>query len=185
LWHDQEHSKQYHWYFQVCDEQQTSVVLTPHLAIHVLELPKFRATADELDSPMDRWLYFFQHAKDLDLQNLPEKLRGTEVHQALEELDMLSKDQFERESYEARLRIQRDETSRAKYIESLKFDREAVYRDGIAEGLKEGLAKMIQRYQRGLKREVTVREELLALSLEQLQTLADQLEHEVFGEQAP
>jgi flagellar biosynthesis/type III secretory pathway protein FliH len=100
----------------------------------------------------------------------------------LEELQMLSKNQLEREEYEARLRVQRDESILARAAE---IYHETGFKKGLAEGRKEVWVDMIQRFQRGLKREVTARDELLALSLAQLQTLAEQLERHIFHQAEP
>jgi flagellar biosynthesis/type III secretory pathway protein FliH len=135
-------------------------------------------------------LYFLQHAEELDTEHLPEQLQVTEIRQALEELQMLSKDQLEREEYEARLRVQRDESILARAAE---ISHETGFKKGLQEGLVEGRneglvegrkevwVEMIQRFQRGLKRAVSAREELLTLSLAQLQALAEHLEREIFG----
>jgi predicted transposase/invertase (TIGR01784 family) len=200
-----ERPQQYHWRFQLRDEQQPGVVLTPHLQIDVLELPKFQQGAEELGEPLEQWLYFLQHAEDLDTAQVPPRLQVTEIQQALEELHMLSQNDLEREQYEARLRVQRDESIKLK---AARLFEEAGYKRGREQGLTEGhelgltegrelgltegrelgltegkaigfleaQAEMIQRMQRMLKRPVTPLEELRSLSAEGLQALAEELE---------
>ena len=41
-------------------------VLSDHLDIHFLELPKFRLTAEQVKTPLEAWLYFLNHAETLD-----------------------------------------------------------------------------------------------------------------------
>ncbi len=180
LWED--HPNQYHWRFQLRDEHQRGILLTPDLEIHVLELPKFQRTAEELGEPLDQWLYFRRHAEELDLEHLPQRLETPEVRVALEELTILSKDQLEKERYEARLRLQMDESIRQK---AARLWEEAGYKKGLDQGHKEGrkeaLIEMIQGFQREFNREATPAEQLQLLSQEQLWSLLDQLGREVFA----
>jgi hypothetical protein len=81
---------------------------------------------------------------------------------------VLTQDDLERERYEARIKLQRDASSR---ILAARLD-----------GLEQGeLIGRIQTWQRFLKYSVTPREELLTMPLEQLQHLADQLEKDFKG----
>lgn len=47
----------YHLPFQLRTPNH-AVVLTDDLAIHLMELPKFKKTVAELTEPLDIWLYF-------------------------------------------------------------------------------------------------------------------------------
>jgi predicted transposase/invertase (TIGR01784 family) len=151
----------YHSIFQLLD-QRYALPFADDLAIHVFELPKFSRPVEELTDPLDIWLYFLRHAEGLDPDALPAPLHIPVIQQAMQELKMLTQDDLERERYEARIKLQRDASSR------------------IASAHAEGeLVGRIQFGQSLLKRPVTVREELLAMSLEQLQHLADQLQNEL------
>lgn len=185
---------QHHWRFQLRDHNRSDILLTAQLEIHVLELPKFRVQVEELHEPLEKWLYFLRHAAKLDLRQLPAQLQANEIQQALEELRMLSQDQLERERYEARLRVQMDESIRKK---AATIWAEEALKKGIDEGLAKGLAagraqgraetqleylvSSIQLFQRGLKRTETARDTLLAMPLEELQRLLNQLQQDTFG----
>src|SRR5437763_1462364 len=97
----------YHLSFQL-QERVHQVVFTYDLALHMLELPKFTRSAEELATPLDAWLYFLRHAEGLDNAALPPGLRIPEIERAMEVLTMITQSDLERERYEARLKLERD-----------------------------------------------------------------------------
>ncbi len=96
-------------------EQNHRVIFCEDLEIHLIELPKFNKTAEQLTSALDRWCYFLRHGAELDLDHLPASLDVPEIRQALEVLAMFTKDENEREIYELRLMYQRDHDSLVQY----------------------------------------------------------------------
>ncbi|MFO7901099.1 MAG: PD-(D/E)XK nuclease family transposase [Pirellulaceae bacterium] len=85
--------------------------MTPHLEIHLLELPKFRRKLASLQEPLDFWLYFFQNAKGLDADALPGPLARPEISEAMEVLKVFTQSDVERDRYENRLKALRDQRS--------------------------------------------------------------------------
>jgi predicted transposase/invertase (TIGR01784 family) len=156
----------YHLPFQLWNPEH-QVVLTSDLAIHLIELPKFTKTAEQLVDSLDIWLYFLRHAETLDTDALPPTLNIPIIHQAMEELRMLTQNDLERERYEARVKQQRDERSRIKAAR--------------LEGHAEGLIGTIHFCQSFLQQSLTPREELFALPIEDLTRLAEQLQKDVLS----
>jgi hypothetical protein len=68
----------YHWTFRLWDETRRQL-LSSHLAIHVLELPKFTRAAGEVRDALEQWVYFLRHADALDTERLPETLTLPEI----------------------------------------------------------------------------------------------------------
>ena len=101
----------YHLHFQLRSAQHPEVVFSPQMSIHLLELPKFQKRPDELTDPLDIWCYFLTHGAELDPAQMPDVLQTPMVHRAMEVLDMLSKNDVERERYQARLKWERDQTA--------------------------------------------------------------------------
>ena len=85
-----------------------------------------------MQDPLDVWLYFFRYAEELDSEQLPSALDMAEIHQAMEELKVLSQNDLERERYLARVKLQRDELSR------LYSAREEGREEGWGKGREEG-----------------------------------------------
>ncbi len=138
--------------------------------MHLIELPKFKKTAEELASPLDVWCYFLVHGAELDTDNLPQALRSRAVPRAMEVLQMLTQSDLERERYEARLKAERDRFSFLK----------AAKEQGMAEGRVQGeLVGRIHLCQRFLRLPIISAGELLALPLAELQARAEVLEQQV------
>jgi len=138
------------------------LMFSPELLLVSLELPKFTRRAEELADPADVWLYFLRHAEILDSERLPAALDTPEIHRALEELNVLTQNELERERYLTRVKLQRDELSR------------------LHSAREEGqLVGAIQAYQDLLHRPLTTAEELLRMPLEQLHRLAQDLRREL------
>jgi predicted transposase/invertase (TIGR01784 family) len=145
-------------------ERDHPVRFTDDLAVHVLELPKFRKTAAELVTPLDVWLYFLKHGEDLDTAALPPALAAVpEIHRAMGELQMIAQNDVEREQYEARLKAQRDLST--------------ALAEAHDEGRKKVLVQQIRFLQSVLRRAQAPMPELLARS-------PDELEHQLHQLQA-
>lgn len=98
--------------FELCNRQH-NVMFSSDMLVVVLELPKFKVKPEKIRSPLDAWLYFLCNAEGLDSENLPSSLRDKpEIRKALEELEVLSQNDLERERYKARFRVLTDEKSR-------------------------------------------------------------------------
>ena len=144
------------WCCSICED----------LEIHLIELPKFTKTVEQLESALDRWCYFLRHGAELDLEHLPASLDVPMIRRALEVLTVFTQDEREREAYEQRLKFQRDMSS------SLRDQRE----QGIAVGRKEGtLLGQIQLCQELLKQPPMSESELTSRSQEDLSALLTQL----------
>ena len=68
-------------------EESGHFPLTDDLEFHILELPKFTKSADELVTGLDVWLYFLRHAATMDTEALPAAVQERPlVRRAVEEL---------------------------------------------------------------------------------------------------
>jgi predicted transposase/invertase (TIGR01784 family) len=157
------------------------------IVFHTLELPKFKKQAANLDGGLDNWLYFLRFAGRMDCDHLPETLASPLIKRAFEELKMLTEAEIERERYEARLKAQLDYNSLMKAPQR--------YREqGLQEGLQEGRQKGLQEglcqgemigavhlCQRLLNLPETPTSELALLPLDQLTSLADDLQARVIS----
>ncbi len=147
-------------------EEKHGVDFCEDLEIHLIELPKFNKTAEQLTSALDRWLYFLRHGANLGLDDLPASLDVPEIRRALEILSMFTKDENEREIYELRLKYQRDHDS--------------LLHDAVDRGVEKGeLMGQVRLCQKLLKQPPTAREELSVLPIENLTALLDQLQQQL------
>jgi len=110
-------------------------VFSKDIEVITLEVPKFTVPVTEIRTPLEQWMHFLRFGDKLDIDNLPKTITSPEIHEALEALLVLSKDRLERERYEARMRVLRDEHS------ALAGTRQIALAEGIEKGLEKGLEK--------------------------------------------
>lgn len=166
-------------------EREQGVRFSEQLLIHVLELPKFVCRVEELQTPLERWLYFLRHGEELDPDHLPATLQDPVIKRAVEELRMMSQSELERERYEARLKWQRDVSTalaEARREGEVKGRAEGEARgraEGEAKGRTEGLVQQAQLCQRLLGQPMTPTEALRQLPLSELEQRVRELEAEL------
>ena len=71
-----------------------------------LEMPNFKQTENQLETRLDKWLYFIQHLEDF--QSIPSIIADDVFNQAFEKAELAKFDQTELASYENSLKIYRD-----------------------------------------------------------------------------
>ncbi len=157
-----------HHHFTLLDPR-TQLVLTDHLDIHIVELPKFVAGPEDLSSPFDVWCYFLRHGEQLDSNNLPAPLDTPVIHHALEVMYVVTQNDRERELYEGRLKARLDRASEVAEMEEVRARAAKAYERGTIHG-------SIRLCQRMLKLPPIPIEELDAMTDEQLTQLLAQLE---------
>jgi hypothetical protein len=91
----------------------------------------------------------------------------------MEVLKVITQTDLERERYEARLKVMRDELSMANWVRETEEKARAA-----EEVLMETLVRFIHFCQQLLKQPLTDKDTLLALSVDQLRQLADQLQQQ-------
>jgi predicted transposase/invertase (TIGR01784 family) len=155
----------YHHRFRLRDDGG-GVVLTDHLEIHVIELPKFGLEAGALTTGLDVWCYFLQHGEELDTEKLPPALDVPPVRRALEVLTVTSLNSHERELYEGRLKARRDRAA----------EMQDAREEGESEGLRKGeLIGRIRTLEELLGLPVTARDNLARMTDAEREELADRL----------
>ena len=157
-----------HLDFRLRDSRH-GVLLSDDLQVHLLELPKYNPESEDLSSasPLEKWLYFFRFAADLSPQEIGQRLSDSIFQEAAGVLEMISRTPRERELYEARLKLDRDEAAR------LLGARE----EGREEGERIGkLIGVIQTLQELLGDSVSSSDELRAESDESLSSLVSLLQ---------
>lgn len=128
-----------HSRFRLVDIDQR-LTLTEQFEIHVVELPKFTRSVDQLLNDEERWTYFIQNSEAYDSDSLPQPLAIVpEICQAAEILTMVAHSPAEKAEYEDRLKAQRDEISRIAFALDEGLARGRL--EGRLEGHLEGLAK--------------------------------------------
>ena len=158
-----------HLCFQLL-EKRHRFAMSQDIEFHILQLPKFTRKLAELTGALDAWLYFLRYAEMIDTAALPAELRQPSIMRAVEELTMLTQSDIERERYESRRKAQMDHISA---INAARLQGELAGRE------KGELIGAIHLCQSLLNQPITPKEKLLALSLEELSSLASDLREQV------
>ena len=179
-------------------ESRHGVCFSEDMQLHVIEFPKFRRPVDKLKGPLEQWVYLLQHAEHLDPGALPKSLDDPVFDQAMQEWDMFTQNELERERYEMRLKAIRDQRSLLQdaieeglergrvegFEEGREEGREVGREEGREEGRKKGgLIGQIQLCESLLGQDGSPDSELMELSIDDLQRRAADLQSELRGRQ--
>lgn len=105
-----------------------------------LELTKFNKTKDQLNTILDKWSYFFKHAKDTKEQDLPEIIGSDNIiERAYEELNKFSWSEQELLAYEQVIKREKD------YQSILQTALSKQHAKGKTEGILEGTIKIAKK----------------------------------------
>lgn len=99
---------------------QAGDLLCDDLQIHTIELPKSRVTEQNVKnaSAFEKWGFLLRRAAGLEAAELRGLLPEPELQEAIGVLEMIAKTPDQRDLYEARLKLQRDEAARIEYAEA-------------------------------------------------------------------
>ncbi|QTA83291.1 Putative transposase, RpnA-like [Desulfonema limicola] len=89
---------------------ENKLALTDHLAIHVIQLPKWKHEG-KIKNEKDRWIYLFKEGKNTDFENPPEILTTKEMRQVMQVLKDFSENQKNFLLYQSRLDAARKENA--------------------------------------------------------------------------
>jgi predicted transposase/invertase (TIGR01784 family) len=167
----------YHHSFRLhCDQE--ALVLSHDFEFHILELPKFVPSSDNIGSlaAEEKWLYLLRHAQTMDSDLLADLLVDPPFQEAIGVLQMISKNPEDLQFYEARLKFLRDQQAQI----------EAAKQEGREEGLEEGhekgiIAGKIQLLQELLGDGVSEKAELLVQGLPDLESHMSELQQRLRG----
>ena len=77
-------------------------VMTDHLAIHVLQLPKWPHDRS-IQNEKEHWIYCFKEGKNVDIDNPPENMKTKEMRQVMKVMHGFSESQKKYLMYQSRL----------------------------------------------------------------------------------
>ena len=179
----------YHHSFRLrCD--QSELVLTNDFEFHILELPKFAPSSDNIGNltAAEKWLYLLQHAEEMDADRLSSLLSEPPFDEALGVLAMISKNPDDLQFYEARLKFLRDEEAKleAAMQEGMEKGIEKGIEKGMERGIEKGMEKgllagKVQTLQELLGEAEASNQDLLRLSLDELSALVQSLQSRLRG----
>jgi hypothetical protein len=136
-----------------------------------------------VQTPLERWCYFFMHGASLDPANLAATLDVPVIRKAVEVLVKLSQDEIERHRAAERLRIQRDA---ADLMASARDARQIGREEGFERGKQIGRIQLLQQQLEQPETSDAELSRLPELDLEQLEeSLMRQLQGKKHANGAP
>jgi len=128
-------SDDYHHNVQL--KNQNNKVFYEKLSYIYFELPKFNLKIDELNSHLEKWLYFLKHLDEFE--KLPEILGEKVFADTLERIEYNSLDHAQQYEYERSLKAFRDNIN---VIETARVEgHEEGFEQGIEKGIEKGVLK--------------------------------------------
>ena len=166
----------------------TGRVLADDLQVHLLQLSKLEATAQNVSELglIEQWAYFMLNADRMSSDDILQMFHDQEFAEAAEVLEMISKTPEERMLYNARLKFQMDEAARLEQAqldaEQARRDIEQALRDGQTIGEAKGrLLGRISTLKEVLGVDQPSADELATCDITQLSDLADRLQTQFRG----
>ncbi|MEY4531014.1 MAG: hypothetical protein RLZZ156_1735 [Deinococcota bacterium] len=147
-------------------KDQHNNIFSDKLTLMYLEMPNFKKGLEELETRLDKWLFFINNLDDL--QSIPELLKDEVFNSAFEVAKYSKLDQKGRDMYEYSLKIVRDNYATQKT--AFREGRDAGIAEGKAEGKAEGEAIGEARGKLETKLEIAKNLKAAGLTLEQIQT---------------
>ena len=135
-------------------KDQHNQVFYDKLKFIYLEMPHFNKAENELETRLDKWLYFIKHLEDI--QNIPDGFKDKIFEQAFEKAEIAKYSETERNEYQQSLKTYRD----------LKSAFETAFDDGKLEGKLEIAKSLIEN---GVSIDLIIK--TTGLTLEQIQNL--------------
>jgi predicted transposase/invertase (TIGR01784 family) len=102
-----------------------------------LEMPNFIKAENQLTSRLDKWLYFIKNLEDFE--NIPQIFKEEVFTIAFEKAEIANFRKKELDSYEASLKVFRDNKNTYDYA------KQTAWEDGMSSGLKEGMEKGMEK----------------------------------------
>ena len=117
-------------------KDQNNQVFYEKLKFVYLEMPHFVKEQHELQTRLDKWLYFIKHLEDF--QNIPEMFDDTIFRQAFEKAEIAKYNEDEMYDYQQSLKVFRDNKNTFDYAKETAFDEGKIEeRLKIAKALKQ------------------------------------------------
>ena len=148
-------------------KDQNNQIFYDKLTFRYLEMPHFHKKESELDSRLDKWLYFIKHLEDF--QSIPDIFRDEIFERAFEKAAIANYSSLERDEYHESLKIYRDYKNTidtafddGKALGLIEGKKEGI-KEGIKEGKKEGIIES--------KKELATKAFEMGLDIETIQKL--------------
>ena len=164
-------------------KNQHGKVFYDKLTYIYLEMPNFLKTEEELNTRLDKWLYFIKHLEDF--QVIPSIFKDSVFTQAFETAELAKFDELQRHGYEMSLKVFRDNFNTFEFAkdEAQRMGREVGREEGREVGREEGIIEGMEKgiVQGELKNKKATAEKLKAkgMSLKEIEDITGLMEGDI------
>ena len=129
----------YHSKWKIIEEKERKLILTEHLELHIIEIPKiYKIGENEEKEELVKWINFIENPES---EKVGEYMKeNEEMKEAKEKLEVMSEDEKMQILAELRLKAIRDEKAIKRF--AIKEGMEQGIKQGIKQGRKETAKKM-------------------------------------------
>ena len=139
----------YHSKWKIIEEKERKLILTEHLELHIIEIPKiYKIEENEEKEELVKWINFIENPES---EKVGEYMKeNEEMKEAKEKLEVMSEDEKMQILAELRLKAIRDEKAIKRF--AIKEGLEQGIKQGIKQGMQRGIKQGIQQgMQQGIK----------------------------------
>jgi len=109
-------------------DQKHQVVLTDHISIHLLQLPKLQSKKT-ITTEKERWIYLFKEGKNVDFENPPETLNTMEMRVVMNVLQRFSENEADYLRYQSCLEAVFKENTYLHELEKARKEKEQAVKE--------------------------------------------------------
>ena len=126
----------YHSKWKIIEEKERKLILTEHLELHIIEIPKiYKIGENEEKEELVKWINFIENPES---EKVGEYMKeNEEMKEAKEKLEVMSEDEKMQILAELRLKAIRDEKAIKRF--AIKEGMEQGMKQGIKQGMKQGI----------------------------------------------
>ena len=139
----------YHSKWKIIEENERKLILTEHLELHIIEIPKiYKIGENEEKEELVKWINFIENPES---EKVGEYMKeNEEMKEAKEKLEVMSEDEKMQILAELRLKAIRDEKAIKRF--AIKEGMEQGMKQGMEQGMKQGMEQgMKQGMEQGME----------------------------------
>ena len=162
----------YHSKWKIIEEKERKLILTEHLELHIIEIPKiYKIGENEEKEELVKWINFIENPES---EKVGEYMKeNEEMKEAKEKLEVMSEDEKMQILAELRLKAIRDEKAIKRF--AIKQGME----EGMEKGIKQGMEKGIKQGIKQEKKETAKKMKAKGLDFKIIQEITGLTEEEI------
>ena len=158
----------YHSKWKIIEVDERQIILTEHLELHIIEIPKiYKIKKEEEGQELIKWLNFIENPESKKVGEYMKE--NEEMKEAKEKLEVMSEDEKMQILAELRLKAIRDEKAVERFG----------YNQGIEKGMEKGIEKGIKQGKKEERKRIAKRMKEQGIDTQIIQNVTELAEEEI------